>query len=439
MWKINLIEGNMNVCNPFRKILFVTLLLSSNMANAEKVAQAGDDNASTTVLPESVHCFPPIPPTPPPPPQPPSNEKQIAGPKDSLVIQGGELQDFTKVFTKTFNMNSNETVLLNNKYGKINVSTGSGKEVRVNVTVTVHAAQQNKANEVFERIQIKFSQDAKTVKTETFIDASDCSKKWWDEQSGCGNSDYSIDYEVVMPIGTKLNISNKYGNTAVAPTGSSVSIDQKYGNFKLDGVTDATVTLGYGTGVITRCANVNGTIGYGTFRVDNANDILLKSKFSKLKLQNVHNVNLTSTYDDCVVGKATTLNLDTRYGDFNINQVHHLTVESHYTNFRVARLDNNADFATTYGTVKIEQVMRNFSEIHLKGSYTDFIVGIETGAQYQLDASGAYAEIQKPANFKQNVGKTNGKNRTLQGQSTGAAHPKSLIRANVKYGDLIIR
>ncbi len=426
----------MNVYNQFSKILLATLLLSSNMANAEKVAQIEGDNASsTTILPESVHCFPPLPPTP-PVPQP---TQPVAGPKDSLTIQGGELHDFTKVFTKTFNVSSNETVLLNNKYGKINVSTGSGKEVRVNVTVTVHAAQQNKANEVFERIQIKFSQDAKTVKTETLIDASDCSKKWWDEQSGCGNSDYSIDYEVVMPVGTKLNISNKYGNTAVAPTGSSVSIDQKYGNFKLEGVTDATVTLGYGTGVITRCTAVNGTIGYGTFRVDNANDVLLKSKFSKLKLQNVHNVNLTSTYDDCVVGKATTLNLDTRYGDFNINQVHNLTVGSHYTNFRIARLDNNADFATTYGTVKIEQVMRNFAEIHLKGSYTDFIVGIETGAQYQLDASGAYADIQKPANFKPNISKANGKTRTIQGKSTGAAHPKSLIRANVKYGDLIIR
>ena len=429
----------MNVYNQFNKILFVALLLSSNMANAEKVTQGEGDNASTTILPESVHCFPPIPPTPPTPQPTHSNEKPLAGPKDSLVIQGGELQDFTKVFTKTFNVNSSETVLLNNKYGKINVSTGSGKEVRVNVTVTVHAAQQNKANEVFERIQIKFSQDAKTVKTETLIDASDCSKKWWDEQSGCGNSDYSIDYEVVMPVGTKLNISNKYGNTAVAPTGSSVSIDQKYGNFKLDGVTDATVTLGYGTGVITRCAAVNGSIGYGTFRVDNANDIVLKSKFSKLKLQNVHNVNLTSAYDDCVVGKANTLNLDTRYGDFNINQVHQLTVESQYTNFRVARLEHNGDFATTYGTVKIEQVMRNFAELHLKGSYTDFIVGIETGAQYQLDASGAHADIQKPAQFKSNISKANGKTRTIQGKSSGAANPKSLIRANIKYGDLIIR
>jgi hypothetical protein len=305
--------------------------------------------------------------------------------------------------------------------------------------VTVHAAQQNKANEVFDRIQIKFSQDAKSVKTETFIDASDCSKKWWDEQSGCGNSDYSIDYEVVMPVGTKLNISNKYGNTAVAPTGSSVSIDQKYGNFKLDGATDATITLGYGTGIVTRCAVLNGTIGYGTFRVDNANDILLKSKFSKLKLQNVHNVNLTSTYDDCTVGKATTLNLITRYGDFNINQVNHLTVESHYTNFRVARVDNDADFTTLYGAVKLEQLTRNFAEVHLKGSYTDFLIGIEEGAQYQLDASGAYADIQKPAHFQQNVSKTNGKTRTIHGKSTGAIHPKSLIRANVKYGDLIIR
>jgi hypothetical protein len=240
-------------------------------------------------------------------------------------------------------------------------------------------------------------------------------------------------------VGTKLNISNKYGNTAVAPTGSSVSIDQKYGNFKLEGATEASVSLGYGTGIITRCASLDGTIGYGTFRVDNANDISIKSKFSKLKLQNIQNIHLNSAYDDCIIGKATTLNLDTRYGDFNINQVHHLTVESHYTNFRVARLDNDADFVSTYGTIKLEQVMRNFSEIHLKGSYTDFIVGIETGAQYQLDASGAYAGIQKPTHFKQNSGKSNGKTLTIQGKSAGAAHPKSLIRANVKYGDLIIR
>jgi hypothetical protein len=433
----------MKACSHFNKILWVTLCLSYNMAWAEKGTQMEVEHASTPLLPESIHCFPPIPPNSTAPSAPsPSNaisEKTIAGPKDSLVIQGGELQDFTRVFTKTFNVHASETVLLNNKYGKINVSTGSGKEVRVNVTVTVHAAQQNKANEVFDRIQIKFSQDAKSVKTETFIDASDCSKKWWDEQSGCGNSDYSIDYDVVMPVGTKLNISNKYGNTAVAPTGSSVSIDQKYGNFKLDGATDATITLGYGTGVVTRCTALTGTIGYGTFRVDNANDISLKSKFSKLKLQNIHNINLSSTYDDCMVGKATTLNLTTRYGDFNINQVNHLTVESHYTNFRVARVDNDADFTTLYGAVKLEQLTRNFAEVHLKGSYTDFLIGIEEGAQYQLDASGAYADIQKPAHFQQNIGKTAGKTRTIHGKSTGAAHPKSLIRANVKYGDLIIR
>lgn len=437
----------MNVCSIFNKILYVTLLLSTNLANAEKGTQLEAENAPTMLSAESMACFPPFPPTSSVPTAPPApiarlhavTEKSNPVRQDS-VFQGGELQDFTRVFTKTFNMNANETVLLHNKYGKINVSTGgNNKEVRVNVTVTVHAQQQLKANEVFDRIQIKFSQDAKSLKTETVIDASDCSRKWWDEQSGCGNSDYSIDYEVVMPVGTKLNISNKYGNTAVAPTGSSVSIDQKYGNFKLDGATEATITLGYGTGIITKCATLSGNIGYGTFRVDNANDVAIKSKFSKLKLQNVHHISLNSTYDDCVVGKATTLNLETRYGDFNINQVNHLTVESHYTNFRVARLDNDADFSTMYGSVKIEKLLRHFGEVYLKGNYTDFMVGIEEGAQYQLDASGAYSDIQKPANFQQNVSKSNGKLRTIQGKSAGAANPKSIIRANVKYGDLIIR
>ena len=113
---------------------------------------------------------------------------------------------------------------MSNKYGKVNVKTGSGSQVIVNVKVTVRANSQSEADKVIDRINIIFSSGPDFVKTETDIESQNSSWFNW----GNNSSEYTIDYDVTMPAANKLDVSNKYGDSHIAALNDWVKIDQKY-------------------------------------------------------------------------------------------------------------------------------------------------------------------------------------------------------------------
>ena len=49
-------------------------------------------------------------------------------------------QQFTKSYNKTFNVTPKQLVVLANKYGKVDVKTGTGNQVVVNVKITVETS-----------------------------------------------------------------------------------------------------------------------------------------------------------------------------------------------------------------------------------------------------------------------------------------------------------
>ena len=60
----------------------------------------------------------------------------------------GQVQEFSKLFNKTFVVGKNEVVILSNKYGKIDVKTGATNQVVVNVRVRVNASSQEEAQKM---------------------------------------------------------------------------------------------------------------------------------------------------------------------------------------------------------------------------------------------------------------------------------------------------
>ena len=118
----------------------------------------------------------------------------------------GQEQEFVKNFNKTFAVSKNEVVILSNKYGKIDVKTGAVNQVVMNVRVRVNANSQEEAQKMFDRVNIAFSNGPEFVKGETVIESNDGGKWSWNKTQ---TADFSIDYEVVMPVNNRLDLTNK--------------------------------------------------------------------------------------------------------------------------------------------------------------------------------------------------------------------------------------
>jgi hypothetical protein len=358
----------------------------------------------------------------------------LINPEDSIICGA---QEFTKNFDKTFTVGKNEVVILANKYGKIEVKTGSTNQVIVNVRVRVNANSQEEAQKMFDRINIAFSNGPEYVKTETIIESQNNSGWNWNWGKS-RNSDFAIDYDVTMPVNNRLDLSNKYGSSHIAALNAAVNIEHKYGDFKLDGATAAVIELAYGGGQLGTISALSANVSYGKLTSPNVNAMKMKSKYSQLKFGKMQMAEIQTAYDDYQIDDVETLKIDGKYGDMNVGTVKDLTMVTNYTDIKIDKIEGNADLQTNYGDVKIGAVKSGFGTINIKGNYTDFSIGMDPSVSYLLDAAGSYAGIKHPVAIKTTMDSETGSRREIIG-TVGNPSSKSVLKVRLTYGDLRIR
>jgi hypothetical protein len=359
---------------------------------------------------------------------------------ENLTITADSLyqkQDFTKNFNKTFTVSQKQTVVLVNKYGKIDVKTGNSNQVSVNVKVVVRTNSQQEADKTLQRINVVFSDGPDFVKSETIIDPNGNSS-WF--TWGNNSSDFRIDYEVVMPAQNRLDLTNKYGDSHIAALSDWVRIEQKYGNFKLESSKSASVTLAYGSGAIQKVGGLSGEIAYGKFNVLESKDVALKTKYSEMKIGKVDNLAIKSAYDDYELSTVENLAIDSKYGDFDVQTVTNLSVVSAYTDLKFQKIEQSADFQTSYGDVRIDGLRNGFDKLHIKGSYTDYAVNIESDVSYNLDFAGSYSDVStvRASQVRYSLDKQKNNSRELIG-TVGNPNTKSSVKVRLTYGDFLLK
>jgi hypothetical protein len=355
---------------------------------------------------------------------------------DTCKIENG--QEFTKNFDKTFTVDKNEVVFLANKYGKIEVKTGGTNQVVVNVRVRVNAGSQEDAQKMFDRVNIAFSNGPDYVKTETIIESQNGNSWSWKGWGRSNSSDFVIDYEVTMPVNSRLDLSNKYGNSHIAALNAAVNIDHKYGDFKLDGATAAVIELAYGGGQLGTISALSANVSYGKLTSPNVNAMKIKSKYSEFKFGKMQMADIQTAYDDYKLDDVETLKMDAKYGDFNVGTVKDLTCKGSYTDIKIKRIEGNADFQTNYGDVEVESIKTGFGTINIMGNYTDYSLATDPSVNYHLDVFGSYADLKHPASLKTSMDSETNNSREVVGV-VGNASTKSMIKARLTHGDFRIR
>lgn len=344
-------------------------------------------------------------------------------------------REFTKTIKKEYDISSDGTVHLNNRYGKVEVKTWDRNRVKIEVTIVVNANSESSAQEVFNRININFTNTSALVKAETVIEPA--KRSWWNW--GSSSSDYTINYMVFMPPTNNLELYNRYGDSFIAELKNRALINVKYGNFKADGVADrTTIELAYGNGTLAKTGYMKGTVSYGNLTCTEVNDADITSKYSKVFIERAGVVRSTSKYDEYRLGALREFRNSGGYDNFNIRSAETVVVSSKYSNVTVGSLSNLFDLTISYGSGVINKVEKGFGGITLNGKYSDFKINLEPGADARFEASGDYAGIGFPSSLSVSYEKEQGKSREVRGQF-GSSGGKGFIKAHLSYGNLRIR
>ncbi len=347
-------------------------------------------------------------------------------------------RDYTKTFEESFALAEGGKLNIENLHGTVDIATWSKNEVEIKVTVTVSANSDRKAEDLFDRVQIDFSNSDNYVSAETQVRSK--KSAWWFFQSWWGGSaDLDIDYVVFMPASANLEVDNKYGDVELEDVSGKVSLNVKYGNVKIDHASSLLILdLAYGNGVIAQANEVTIHLSYGKVRVNDANRVDIDSKFSKVTIESANEVISESAYDGYDLGDIGVLRNEGKYDNFKVDKLEQLDIYTKYTTVRVETIVTGIQANMTYGGITLDRILGSTNEIKIDARYTGIELDLDDLTDYSFDLESHYTSVTLPQNLEVERRAKHNNHLDVTGYY-GDQKENCIIEIDAEYGALKIR
>lgn len=352
-----------------------------------------------------------------------------------------------KTYDKDFGVTNSTALMVQSRYGQINVESWDKNYISIHVEVVVEHSDSIRAKALLNAVNIMLKQDGSKVSAITEYTPIEQSRRgrWfiWRSESQSDEQKLSINYSIKMPSNVRTNIDHRYGNIGIDRLTGDVLIDHKYGNINIDELTGlvridlkygnikinkltrgdsndiSSMVLGYAHAQVGELGWLNVDMKYGSFEVERAKAMVFDSKYSKVKVQSISSMVVESKYDT-----------------YNIGSISNLVGDMAYTNLTASKLSNKLKIISKYGSINVNEVADGFESISLDGAYTGIKVGISPKASYVIDGASSYASIKYTAPAKR-LNRIEGRNSTTISGIVGAAeNPRAKVYVRTRYGNV---
>ena len=343
-------------------------------------------------------------------------------------------KDYSKTIKKQFNINPNGTARFSNQMGNMEVRTWNQNAVRVEVTIVVSAKNEDRAQDIFNRIDLDFSNSSNSVSVETEIEGGNNWSWGWNDNKG--KDKFQVHYLVTAPSTLKFNLENRYGNITTGQLDNDVLLDNSYGNVSLGDVNgNLKFELQYGNGQVGSVRNLTGELAYYKLNIRDADDVMLDAQYSTFRANNLRTFTADSRHNTFELGKMEQFTYDGRYDNVEIGTAHRMTADARYSTIHAERVLDELRLDMRYGGVRVDQLERGFSTAYLEGNYTDYHIVVAEGANFQLDAEAEYAGVRYPNGMEVTSEVEKGTSHHVKAYA-GTPNARSVIRARLDYGGL---
>ena len=303
----------------------------------------------------------------------------------TLPLSLFSMREASKNIHKEYNVKQGNSLVVENKFGDIDIYNWDKNQVSIDVTILVEHFNDEKAQKVLEYIKVDFYESENEIKAITSF--SEGFDKITNSLFSIGTKEFSIDYKINMPEYLNINITNKYGNTFVSKVSGHANLNMKYGNIKIINMKRKKqepmnrIELAYGNGTIDECSWLKLDIKYSNADIENSKSLSIESKYSKLN-----------------IGKTKTIIVNSKYDTYNIDEMNNLEVETEYSNYKIDKLNKIFKVNSKYTNIKIYNINNEFEEIDIDNKYGSIKLGIPVETSYKLNGEAKYCKIHYPEN-----------------------------------------
>ncbi|WP_345953876.1 hypothetical protein [Mucilaginibacter sp. PAMB04168] len=256
-------------------------------------------------------------------------------------VQSGELKEKSKAYSKSYSVDANDKLEINNTYGKVTVNTWTKNEIKVDVQMKAYANEEEDAQKMLDKITISDSKENSVVSFKTTIERNTTGNHTfvigtWFNGGKSHTSKLEVNYVVYMPAKSQLDLTNKFGGVMLPDLSGRVNLKLSYGTLVSQQLTHP------------------------------ENDI--KVSFGDAKIASMYSGDVNVSYGKLILGTADKLRAKISFGSMNVD-----------------KLKSSGDISARYGDgVTVTTVDKNCKNINVDAQFTKVNLGVKDSYDFDV-------------------------------------------------------
>lgn len=352
----------------------------------------------------------------------------VAAQQVQQTEQVGSDAERTKSFSKSFSVDHNDKVNLNNQYGAITIKTWDRKEVKVDIEIKAYSNSDSDAQKLIDEVSIDANKVGDVVSIKTIMGGRD-GRYGRKIKNGVTTwrRELKVSYILYMPAVNPLTVLQQYGNVDMGNFSGPTSLKVQYGNLNagnlsnannyinvqygkatIQEINTATVKHEYGAGVsigtagtiavdaeyvavnintIRRSADIKVQYGGGLTVGSILGNLLLNSEYAK--------VNINSIKGNTVIKQS--------YGNLALASVGKLSLKTEYTNVAIGALNGDANIDMEYNKISIDDIAPACKNFTFNAEYVSAGFGFGNGYSGNFSVNNTYSGFKYGGNVTANL------------------------------------
>ncbi len=314
-----------------------------------------------------------------------------------------------KKINKTYIVNTDASLFVNNKYGNIYVTTWSENKTVIDVVITVSGNKESNVDKRLNSIEIDLDATKGTVQAITKIGRF----------SG-NNTSMEINYTIKIPKNGSIDLNNIYGRIGLGKIYGKATLKCQYGNLDIEELNNTSNIVN-----IQYCDNS---------RIWLIKSGKIKAQYSDMKMAKSENLEVKSEYSDIKIAEIKELNYDSKYGDVLIGKCERIIGKSSYSDLSVENVLELLNVTIEYGDLKMALV-ESTKNITVNAAYSDVSLLYHRDSKFSFEFLLEYGDLNgNTDNFKYTTKSDKNFKSHYIGQYGGGSNKKVYISS--KYGDI---
>lgn len=281
-----------------------------------------------------------------------------------------------KKITKSFNVSSDATLKVNNRFGNITIVTWDKNTIDFEISIKVSGNKEEKVIDRINNIDVSFDSSNSMVSATTNIGKN--KNNWWNWGKRM-NLEIKINYVIKIPVTNSVDLSNDYGSINVDRLEGRAVISCDYGKITTKELLadDNILRFDYTRDCYfdyIKSAKINAD--YSSFTVGKANKLDINADYTKSEVE---------------LAEDVTYNCD--YGSLKVLSVNNFSGNGDYLTLRLGDVYKNANIKADYGSIKIDKIHKNLKELIINSDYTGIKVGYDPAMSFDFDITLEYSGL----------------------------------------------